>query len=78
MVVRQHRRLQLSRVEQVATTAAQVATGGQRGVVHVVRVADAVAVAVSPGVPPGSGNELHRPNGTVQDGVAVQRATIGV
>src|SRR5206468_5446854 len=60
---------------QVAAHGAQVAAGGHRGVVDVLRVGS-LAVAAGPHAPavPGGRGELHGADGVVPRGVAVQRA----
>src|SRR5690606_21654034 len=77
-VVGEHRVPPVGGVGQVAAVGAQVAGGGQRGVVQAVRVGDAVAVAVGAPLLPGGGDELHRADGAVPAGVAVVLAAIGV
>src|SRR5688572_22197818 len=56
----------------------QVAGCGERCVVDLLRIADAVAVAVgSPGLPRGR-DELQRTDGTVDLGSAVPQSAVGV
>src|SRR5690606_9964916 len=62
----------------VAAVGAEVAGGGERGVVELVGVAHTVAVAVGAEVGPGGGQELHRADGPVERGVAVEAAAVGV
>ena len=50
----------------------------QRGVVELVGVTDAVAVAVGAVTGPGAGQELHRADGPVERCVAVEAAAVGV
>ena len=77
-VVAQHRRALIGLGGQIGGAGAQVDRGGERGVVDVLRVAAPVAVGVDPDVGPGRRDELHRPDGTVVDEVAVVGAAVGV
>ena len=65
-------------VGQVVLARAQVDRGGQGGVVHVLGVALVVAVGVDLDDLPGRGDELHRPDRAVEDGVVVELAAVGV
>ena len=57
---------------------AQVGAGGEGGVVDVVRVGLAVAVAVEAPPLPGLGDELHGADGAVEDRISVESAAVGV
>ncbi|HYJ74262.1 MAG TPA: hypothetical protein VEV65_01620 [Kineosporiaceae bacterium] len=63
---------------EVAAAGAQVAGGGERGVVDVLGVGGAVAVGVRAVPGPGSRDELHRADGAVRPGVAVEPTAVGV
>lgn len=77
-VVAEDRAVQVTAVRQVPAVAAQVVTGGESGVVDVVRVLHPVAVAVTAGPRPGGRDELHGPDGRVVGGVAVVGTVVGV
>src|SRR5690606_13027484 len=63
---------------QIAAGLAQVAPGGEHGVIDVLRIGDVVAVAIGSMIGPGRGQELHRADGAVPGGVAVEVAAVGV
>ncbi|CDZ91358.1 hypothetical protein RHRU231_820128 [Rhodococcus ruber] len=63
---------------EVASAVAQVAPGGQGRVVDVVGIGDAVAVRVHAPTGPGLGNELHGPDGPVENRITVEAAPVGV
>ncbi len=77
-VVAEDRGPLVARLAKVAAAVAEVARRGERRVVDVVGGRPAVAVAVATGGAPGRGDELHRPDGPVPDGVAVEAAVVGV
>lgn len=78
VVVAQHRGVEVAGASEVAASGAQVVAGGQRSVEHVVRVADAVLVAVRTPAPPGRRKELHRTHRPVEDRVPVQGTAVAV
>jgi hypothetical protein len=71
MVIPEHGRLQLGRIRQIGIAGAKVDSGGDGGVVDVIRVRHAVTVAIDAIAVPGGGDELHRAHRTVPHGVAV-------
>ncbi len=68
----------MAEVVHVEAAVAQVPRGRERRVVEVLRVGDPVTVAVAGVLIPGRGDELHRPDGAVVHGVAVESAAVGV
>src|SRR5687768_6101249 len=56
----------------------EVAGGGERRVVDLLRIADAVAVAVCSPALPGGRDELQRTNGAVDRRPAIPESTVGV
>ncbi len=79
VVVGVDRAPQIRLVRQRAPAAqAEVARGAHGGVEEVVRIGDAVAVAVPPQRLPGGRDELHRPDRTVPHRVAVEATAVGV
>jgi hypothetical protein len=78
VVVAEDRPVEFGAHGQVAAVGAQVVPGGERGVVDVVRVLVAVAVAVGAPGGPGGGDELHGSDGAVPNPVAVEAAVVGV
>ena len=77
-VVAQDRRAQVIRAAQVTLSRAEVDRGCRSGVSHVLRVLNSVTIGVDTGIAPGAGQELHRANGPVVDGVPVEQAMVGV
>ena len=63
---------------EVAATAAQVLSHSQSRVVDVLRVGQAVGVAIHAQRSPGVRQHLHQPHGTVPRGAAVERPAVGV
>ena len=63
---------------EVTTAVAEVDHRGARGVVHVLRVAEPVAVRVHPGDSPAGRQQLHRADGPVPGPVAVPLPAVGV
>jgi hypothetical protein len=59
VVVAEDRRVEVCRLGEVPAVRAQVVSGGEGGVEDVVRVGDAVTVAVRAPGRPGGGDELH-------------------
>jgi hypothetical protein len=78
VVVAEDRAVEVVLVGQVPVVAAQIVTGGERGVVDVVGVLLAVAVAVAAGPRPGGRDELHGADGLVVAAVAVVGTVVGV
>jgi hypothetical protein len=78
VVVPQQRALQASLGGQVGGTDTQVASGRDSRVEHVVGVGYAVAGTVSAEDGPRPGDELHRPDGTIPEAVAVPPAAVVV
>jgi hypothetical protein len=78
VVVAKYGRVHVGLDRKVAVPAAEVVGGGQGGVVDVVGVLHAVAVAVAARPRPGGGDELHRADGSVIRGVAVVDTVVGV
>jgi len=77
LIAEQRPRLRGS-VIQLGFVIAQVSTGGERRVVDAVGTGLAVTVAVSTDPRPDQRYDLHRPDGAVVAGVAVQAAVVGV
>ena len=78
MVVAQHGAVGRTRLSQVGTARAEQHARAGDGVGQALRVGDAVTVAVAAGHRPRRRDELHRADGAVEDGVAVEGPAVGV
>ena len=78
VVVGEHRLFESLAGAEVTTAVAEVDHRGARSVVHVLRVAEPVAVRVHPGGSPAGRQQLHRADGPVPGPVAVPLAAVGV
>jgi hypothetical protein len=78
VVVPEDRPLLLSRHGEVGTSTAQIASGGDGGVVGVVGIGHAVAVAIETVGLPRGGDELHRAYRAVPHRVPVQLTVVSV
>lgn len=78
MVVPEHSSLKLGRIGQVGAPGAQVEAGRHSGVVNVVRIPDAIAVAINAVKAPAGWDELHRTYCAIPLGVAIQYSMVSV